>query len=84
MTDDLGAILERQGAQSRDPSPVSAALRKDRLERTIEVLLSHESRFCRALAEDFGVRAREQSQLYDIVASLQTLRHALKHVDRWM
>jgi len=84
MTDDPGAILESQRAQSRDPSPVSAALRKDRLRRAIEALSSHESRFCHALAEDFGVRAREQSQLYDIVASLQTLRHTLKHVDRWM
>src|SRR3546814_12996357 len=36
------------------------------------------------MAEDFGVRAREQSQLYDLVASIQTLRHALKRADRWM
>jgi len=84
MTADIGAILERQRARSRDPSPATAAVRKDRLRRAIDLLSSHESRFGDALADDFGVRSREQSQLYDVVASLQTLRHALKHIDRWM
>ncbi|RYD46450.1 MAG: coniferyl aldehyde dehydrogenase, partial [Sphingomonadales bacterium] len=33
---------------------------------------------------DFGHRSREQSMLTDIAASVSPLKHALKHVKRWM
>ncbi|HUD93495.1 MAG TPA: coniferyl aldehyde dehydrogenase, partial [Sphingobium sp.] len=84
MPTDLETLLQRQRAASRDPSPATAAIRKDRLRRAIDLLVTHEAVLTAAMAEDFGVRAQEQSQLYDLVASIQTLRHALKHVDGWM
>src|SRR3546814_14905705 len=83
MPIDLEALLERQRTASRDPSSAIAAIRKDRLRRAIDLLVTNEADLTAALAEDFGVRAREQSQRYDLVASIQTLRHALKRADLW-
>ncbi|MDD3674770.1 MAG: coniferyl aldehyde dehydrogenase [Novosphingobium sp.] len=84
MNPDLEALLAAQRALSRNVLAPSAAQRKDRLHRAIALLVDHEAELCDAMAQDFGVRAREQSQLYDIVASIQALKHALRHVDRWM
>ena len=84
MSIDLKTLLQRQRMASRDPSPATAVIRKDRLRRAIDLLVTNEAALTAAMAEDFGVRAQAQSQLYDLVASIQTLRHALKHVDRWM
>src|SRR3546814_11803994 len=84
MPIDLEALLERQRTASRDPSSAIAAIRKDRLRRAIDLLVTNEAALTAAMAAAFGVRAREQSQLYDLVASIQTLRHALKRADRWM
>ena len=64
--------------------PVTAAVRKDRLTRAAAMIRDHATRFCDAMSEDFGHRSREQSMLTDIAASISPIRHALRHVDRWM
>src|SRR3546814_20291976 len=82
MPIDLEALLERQRTASRDPSSAIAAIRKDRLRRAIDLLVTNEAALTAAMAEDFGVRARDQSQLYDLVSPIQTLRPALKRAAR--
>src|ERR1700756_986963 len=84
MADKLAGLLETQRSAMRSRLPLSATERKDRLRRAIGLLATHEAAFCDALASDFGCRSREQSQLYDIVGSIQTLNHAIRHLDRWM
>ncbi len=81
---ELAGLLETQRSAGRTRPAPTAALRKDRLRRAIDLLVSHEAAFCDALASDFGARSREQSQLYDIVGSIQTLKHAIGNLDRWM
>ncbi|MEG8221843.1 coniferyl aldehyde dehydrogenase [Sphingomonas sp. HH69] len=84
MDFDLDGLLATQRALSRNTVAPTAARRKDRLNRAITLLVENEAALSDAMARDFGVRARAQSQLYDIVASIQALKHALRHVDRWM
>jgi coniferyl-aldehyde dehydrogenase len=48
------------------------------------MLVENAESFCSALSADFGHRSREQTMLTDVVASVRTLKHARKHVDRWM
>lgn len=84
MTADLEGLLAVQRALSHNTPAATATQRKDRIQRAITLLVDHEAELCDAMTQDFGVRAREQSQLYDIVASIQALKHALRHVDRWM
>lgn len=80
---DIASLLERQRRAIIGLAPPTA-LRKDRLRRAIALLVENEQRLTDAMVADFGVRSREQSQLYDIVATLGPLKDALKHVDRWM
>lgn len=76
-------ILDAQRQAFMAELPVPLATRKDRLRRAMALLVDHAEPLCDALSDDFGHRSREQSMLTDIVASIRSLRHALKHIDRW-
>jgi coniferyl-aldehyde dehydrogenase len=80
---DMQSVLQiqRQAFQAELPAPLE--VRKDRLTRVVRMLVDHAEDFCAALSADFGHRSREQSMITDIVASIRTLKHARKHVDRW-
>lgn len=53
----------------------------DKLER---VLARHGDAFAAAICQDFGNRAREETELLELVPTLNALRHARKHLGRWM
>ena len=82
--DEMKALLARQRAAFMAELPVSAAARKDRLKRAIDLVLSHKDRFVKSLSDDFGHRSTEQTLVTDIMSSVKPLKHALKHVDQWM
>lgn len=77
-------ILDRQRKAFMAELPVSLEARRDRLKRAIAMVSENAGRFCDALSEDFGHRSREQSMVTDIAASVGPLKHAIKHVKRWM
>ncbi|HVI56485.1 MAG TPA: coniferyl aldehyde dehydrogenase [Luteibacter sp.] len=80
----MHAILERQKlAQLTDGSP-SAAVRIDRLDRAIGLLVDHAGDIADALRDDFGHRSVQGSLITDVAASIDPLKHAKKHVRRWM
>jgi coniferyl-aldehyde dehydrogenase len=81
---DLTALLRAQRAAFDAERPVPLAARKDRIERAMRMLVDNAENFCAALSADFGHRSREQTMLTDIIASIRTLKHARRHVDRWM
>lgn len=77
-------LLDRQRRAYLDEGIVSAAVRKDRLQRAIALLKDNQEALVEALSADFGHRSRHQSLFTDIAASIGPLKHALKHVDKWM
>jgi coniferyl-aldehyde dehydrogenase len=77
-------LLERQREDYLRETPVSAATRRDRLERAIGLLKTHQARLVEAMAADFGHRSEHQSLFTDIAGSVGPLRHAQKHLARWM
>jgi coniferyl-aldehyde dehydrogenase len=77
-------VLDTQRADYIAEGAVSAAVRKDRLSRGIDVLLKHQDRVIDALNSDFSCRSREVTLLTDVAASVTPLKHALKHVEKWM
>lgn len=79
----MQSVLAAQRAAFTAELPVSVVARKDRLRRAIALLADNKDAFCDALSEDFGHRSREQTLMTDIVASIRTLKHAIRHVDRW-
>ena len=82
--DRLADVRERQRAAFDAELPVSAATRRDRLTRCIDMMKAHGNDFAAAMSEDFGHRSQAQSMLTDIAASIAPARQALKNLDRWM
>ncbi len=77
-------VLARQkAAHIRDGAP-SVALRIDRLDRCIGLLIKHESRIAAALNADFGNRPEAVSGITDIAGSIGPLKHAKAHLRQWM
>jgi coniferyl-aldehyde dehydrogenase len=80
----MQALLDAQKrAHLRDGEP-DIALRKDRLNRCIALLVDHRRAIEDALNTDFGSRSREASAFTDIGASIGPLKHARDHLARWM
>ena len=79
----MGQVLAAQRASFTAAMPESLAVRIDRLDRAIALLVNHAEDFAKAVSEDFGHRSREQSMITDIAASVGPLKHALRHVGRW-
>lgn len=80
----MAALLERARAAFTTELPVSAAVRKDRLTRAIALMIDHADDWARAASEDFGNRSRELTLISDVLAGANALKHARKHVERWM
>ena len=81
---ELNQLLARQkAAQLRDGAP-TAALRVDRLNRCIGLLIDHRAEIEIAIAADFGARSREATAFADVAASIGPLKHARDHLGRWM
>jgi coniferyl-aldehyde dehydrogenase len=80
----MQSLLERQRADYLLEGVVSADRRKDRLERAIGLLKTHQKRLVEAMDADFGHRSEHQSLFTDVAASIAPLRHAQKHLERWM
>jgi coniferyl-aldehyde dehydrogenase len=63
---------------------VSAETRIDRLDRTIDVLVVNAEKISEAMNSDFGCRPRQVNLMTDVTGSLENLKHAKKHLRRWM
>ena len=81
---DTGALLEAQQAAFRAEGVVSARARMDRLDRALDLLVTHQDAFCEAAADDFGQRHATMTRFMDILPSYSALKHARGHVRRWM
>ena len=58
--------------------------RKDRLERAVGLLQTHQDRLVAAMRDDFGHRSEHQSLFTDIAGSIGPLRHAQANLEKWM
>lgn len=63
---------------------VSAETRIDRLDRTIDVLVANAEKISEAMNVDFGCRPRQVNLMTDVTGSLENLKHAKKHLRKWM
>ncbi len=81
MLNDL--LASQRAAQLRDGAP-SAAIRIDRLNRCIALLVDHRSEIEAALNADFGARSSYTTAFADVAASIGPLKYSRDHVARWM
>lgn len=77
-------VLARQQAASLAEGPPSAALRIERINRVINLLVDNQQRLCEALARDFTWRSHDQSLMADVLLPVYGLKYARDHVRRWM
>jgi coniferyl-aldehyde dehydrogenase len=63
------AVLTLQRNAFLAEGVVTAAVRKDRLQRAIDLLVDHGDALCDAMSADFGYRPRTMSRLTDIASS---------------
>jgi coniferyl-aldehyde dehydrogenase len=82
--DEARRLFELQHRASRQGPPADSRLRRDRLDRLRAVVAGNEAAFARAISEDFGIRSRTETELLEIVPTLSAIRHARRHVERWM
>jgi coniferyl-aldehyde dehydrogenase len=77
-------LLDRQKqAHLRDGAP-DVALRKDRLDRCIGLLVDFRAKIEDALNADFGSRSHEASAFTDIGGSIGPLKHARDNLAKWV
>jgi len=80
----MQAVLEAQRADYLNEGVVSAETRIDRIDRGIDALIKYQSQLVEALNTDFSCRPREVSLLTDVGAGMAPMKHARKHLRKWM
>lgn len=77
-------VLKRQQMASITEGPPSTALRIERIDRVIHLLLENRQQLCEALASDFSWRSHDQSLMSDVLLPVAGLKYARKHLRQWM
>jgi len=80
----LTHLLAQQRAAFQAEGVASAAVRRDRLRRVIDLLKRDIDAICAAADGDFGGRHRVTTLSIDIQAAVSALKHAESNVARWM
>jgi coniferyl-aldehyde dehydrogenase len=83
-SEEMQTLLDRQREAYLQEGVVSAATRKDRLERAVSLLQTHQQKLVDAMSADFGHRSEHQSLFTDIAGSVGPLRHAQANLASWM
>jgi len=77
-------LLDAQRSAFLAEGFVSDRVRRDRLTRAIDLLVSHEAQICEAVAADFGQRPASLTRFMDIFPAVHALKFARKSLKRWM
>jgi coniferyl-aldehyde dehydrogenase len=80
----MQSALQDQRDSFLSEGMVSAETRIDRINRAIDVLVSHSEAISKAMNEDFGCRPREVNLMTDVSGSIGCLKHCRTHLKRWM
>lgn len=80
----LQAILERQRRAFLTEGPPSVAVRHNRIDRLMALLLDNSDAFIDAMAADYGTRSKAASLFTEIVGIISVVEHTRSHVAQWM
>jgi coniferyl-aldehyde dehydrogenase len=76
--------FDRQHAASRRSPIPDAAARRVALATLYGLVRDNTDAFARAIAEDFGGRARRETEILEAIPTLNAIRHARKWVKEWL
>lgn len=80
----IGTLLALQREAFAAEGAVPAAIRTQRLQRVIDMLVDYADPLCAAMDEDFGGRPVVFSMMNDVLGSLGSLKHARDNLEGWM
>lgn len=80
----LPAVFEAQRRAVLDEPYPTAAMRRDRLDRAIAMIVSAKTRIVSALDEDFSGRPEAISLIADVLTPLTALKDSRRKLGRWM
>ncbi|MFH6591844.1 coniferyl aldehyde dehydrogenase [Pseudomonas kulmbachensis] len=80
----LPSLLAAQKQAFVAAGPVSAELRRARIQRVIELLVSYQQPLIEAMDADFGGRPQGFSLMNDVLGSLASLKYARDHLEHWV
>jgi coniferyl-aldehyde dehydrogenase len=80
----LSESFHRLTALTRTTPPPTLAERLDRLARLRAAVLDNETRFERAISEDFGHRCATETLIAETLLVTGEIRHATAHLKAWM
>ena len=81
---ELSNVLDAQRAAfNQNPNPDWPS-RKRKLETLRDLILGHEDEFVKAISDDFGHRAVEDTLISEFLVIQGGISHAIKHTPKWM
>lgn len=80
----MSDVLERQRASFVADGPSGLALRRNRIDRLLALVLDNSDDFVDAMAADFGTRPRTGSLFTEIMGMISVIEHTRSHVRQWM
>ncbi len=78
------SVLEAQKRAHIREGAANIALRKDRINRCIALLVDHQTEIVEAVDADFGNRSKDLSQLTEVMGSIAALKFARDNFEKWM
>ncbi|WP_249358425.1 aldehyde dehydrogenase family protein [Nocardia cyriacigeorgica] len=77
-------MLRRQRQSFFDDGPPSAAVRRDRIDRLLAMVLDNLDDYVEAMSADFGTRSRTGTLFAEITGMLTAIENTRSHTARWM
>ncbi len=81
---ELRAILERQRRAFIADGPPGVAVRRNRIDRLVALVLDNTDAFVEAMAADYGTRSKAASLFTEVVGMIPVIEHTRSHVAEWM
>jgi coniferyl-aldehyde dehydrogenase len=82
--DALLAVLEKQRESFVAEGPPSVAVRRNRIDRLLALVLDNADAFVDAMAADFGTRPKTGSLFTEVLGMISVIEHTRSHVPQWM
>lgn len=81
---DLQQIFEKQKQAFALLAYPSYEQRKENLQKLSQIILDHQDEIAAAISQDFSNRSSDETRLFEIMTSLNGIKHSLKNLKKWM
>ncbi|WP_043985435.1 aldehyde dehydrogenase family protein [Mycolicibacterium llatzerense] len=82
--EELRAILDRQRQAFLADGFPGVAVRRNRIDRLVALVLDNAEAFAEAMAADYGTRAKAGSLFTEVLGMMSVIEHTRSHVPQWM